>query len=207
MSKLTYPPGPAVLVSTGSRVRPGAGAIEARLAFRVRPLGLHHRRNRPVDLDARSRRHRRGLGVGRVTGAAGERRASLVLGFLAVTYLVWAAGLRVNVQANWRLLEDTGTSTNAVSKGLFDLVRHRSCSRRALRTASAAGYVGPEIVKEAPYYAGAFGAALLSDAVDATDALIFLGGTNIGAAVYEYTVGRLTRSYLNGRSRRIARVS
>ena len=54
---------------------------------------------------------------------------------------------------------------------------------------------------------GAFGAALLSDAVDATDALIFLSGTNIGAACYEYTVGRLTSSYLDGRSRRIARVS
>ncbi len=131
----------------------------------------------------------------------------LVLGFLAITYLTWAAGLRVNVRANWCLLEATGTSTNALSKGLFDLLRHRSSSRRALRTASAIGYVGPEIVKEAPYYAGAFGAALLSEAVDATDALIFLSGTNIGAAVYEYTVGRLTRGYLDGRSRRIARVS
>ncbi len=131
----------------------------------------------------------------------------LVLGFLAITYLAWAAGLRVNVQANWRLLEDTGTSTNALSKGLFDLLRHRSSSRRALRTASAVGYITPEIAKEAPYYAGAFGAALLSEAVDATDALIFLSGTNIGAAAYEYTVGRLTRRYLDGRSRRSARTS
>ncbi len=130
----------------------------------------------------------------------------LVLGFLAITYLTWAAGLRVNVQANWCLLEVTGTSTNALSKGLFDLLRHRSSSRRALRTASAVGYVVPEIAKEAPYYAGAFGAALLSDAVDATDALIFLSGTNLGAAAYEYTVGRLTRGYLDGRSRRTARV-
>ena len=44
-----------------------------------------------------------------------------LLGVLVVTYLIWAAGMRFNVQANWCLLEDTGTSTNAMSKGLFDL--------------------------------------------------------------------------------------
>ena len=57
-----------------------------------------------------------------------------------------------------------------------------------MRAASAVGYVVTEIAKEAPYYAGAFGTALLSDAVDSTDALVFLGGANVGAAVYEYGV-------------------
>jgi NNMT/PNMT/TEMT family len=46
---------------------------------------------------------------------------------------------------------------------------------------------------------------LLSDAVDPTDALVFLGGANLGAAVYEYGVGRLTHTYLGRRSLRIAR--
>jgi hypothetical protein len=129
----------------------------------------------------------------------------VVVGLLVLSYVIWGAGLRVNLQANWRLLEDTGTSTNALSKVLFDLLRRRSSSRRALFTASAVGYVIPEIAKEAPYYAGAFGAAVLSDSVDATHALIFLAGANLGAAIYEYTVGRLTRGYLDGRSRRVAR--
>ncbi|HWM18933.1 MAG TPA: hypothetical protein VNO51_04555, partial [Ilumatobacteraceae bacterium] len=49
----------------------------------------------------------------------------VVLGFLAATYLVWGAGLRVNLMSNWRLLEETGTSTNALSKAMFDLTRLR----------------------------------------------------------------------------------
>ena len=118
---------------------------------------------------------------------------SVVLAFLAATYVVWAAGLRVNLEANWRLLDETGTSTNALSKMGFDLARLRSCSQRAVRVASAVGYVVTEIAKEAPYYAGAFGTALVSSSVDAKDALIFLGGANLGAAVYEYGVARLVR--------------
>ena len=70
--------------------------------------------------------------------------------------------------------------------------------------ASAIGYVATEIAKEAPYYASAFGTAIFSGSVDTNDALVFLAGTNIGAAVYEYGVARLTRFVLGGRSRRIS---
>ncbi len=129
----------------------------------------------------------------------------VVLGFLAATYVLWFAGLRTNLVANWRLLEETGTSTNALSKLLFDVALSRSHNQRAVRAASVAGYVVTELAKEVPYYAGAFGAVLLSNAIDATDALVFLGGANIGAAIYEYALARLTRSFLDGRSRRIAR--
>ena len=121
------------------------------------------------------------------------------LGVLAVSYVAWAVGMRVNVDANWLLLDQTGTSTNALSKLGFELAQLRSTSRRAIRVASTAGYVCTEVAKEAPYYAGAFGTALLSDSVDSTDALVFLAGTNVGAAVYEYGVARLTRAYLHKR--------
>jgi hypothetical protein len=124
-----------------------------------------------------------------------------VFGFLAATYVLWFAGLRVNVIANWRLLEQTGMSTSLLSKSMFELARRRSSSRRAQRAASAAGYVAIELAKEAPYYAGAFGIALLSDTVGSTDALVFLAGTNVGAAVYEYGVASLSRSFLNRRLR------
>ena len=130
---------------------------------------------------------------------------AVLLAVLAATYGLWAAGLRANVVANGQLLEATGTSTNALSKLLFDAAWRRAWSPRAARAASAAGYVTLEAAKEIPYYAGAFGSALLTDHVDAAEAIIFLAGTNVGAAVYEIGLAHLTRRGLAWRSRRAVR--
>ena len=67
---------------------------------------------------------------------------------------------------------------------------------RTRRLAGACGYVATELAKEAPYYAGAFGAALVSDSVSSGDAIVFLAGANLGAAVYEYGLAGLTRAFL-----------
>ena len=123
----------------------------------------------------------------------------LVLSFLAGSYVLWWAGLRVNLEANWHLLERTGTSTNLLSKAAYDVVKRRTASARARRFAADVGYVGSELAKEAPYYAGAFGAALVSDAVSANDALIFLAGANIGAGAYEYGLARGVRAFVRDR--------
>ena len=120
----------------------------------------------------------------------------LVLALLACSYVAWGAGLRVNLRANWALLERTGTSTNALSKAGYDLVKRP----RARRFAAAAGYIGTELAKEVPYYAGAFGAAVLTDSVSSNDALIFLAGANLGAAAYEYGLAGLTRAFLGRRT-------
>jgi hypothetical protein len=125
----------------------------------------------------------------------------LVLAFLAGTYVVWGAGLRVNLKANWALLEETGTSTSVLSKAAYDLARLGTSSIRARKGAAIVGYVGTELAKEVPYYAGAFGAAVFSDSVSSNDALIFLAGANLGAAAYEYALGRLTGAFLRLRSR------
>ena len=119
-----------------------------------------------------------------------------LLAFLAGSYGIWWLGLRVNLAANLDLLERTGTSTNLLSKAAYDLVRHRRGSLRAKRLAAAAGYVGSELAKEAPYYLGAFATALVSDAVTADDALVFLAGANLGAAAYEYGLARGVRALL-----------
>jgi len=121
---------------------------------------------------------------------------ALLLFFLAGTYVLWLAGLRVNLEANWMLLAETGTSTNALSKAAYDLMKLRTGSIRAQRLASAIGYGATELAKELPYYAGALGAAVLSDSVSSNDALIFLGGANLGAAAYEYGLARVTRAYV-----------
>lgn len=121
----------------------------------------------------------------------------ILLAALAGTYVLWGAGLRVNLRENWRLLRQTGMSTNVLSKAAYDLVQNRRGSARRQRLASAIGYAGTEIVKEAPYYVGAFGAVLLSDSVSSADALVFLAGANLGAAAYEYGLARVTRALLH----------
>jgi hypothetical protein len=120
----------------------------------------------------------------------------VLLGFLALTYVAWGAGLGRNLSANWALLQRTGTSTNALSKAAHDLAALRGWRPRAQRMAGAAGYVATEVAKEAPYYAGAFGAAVVSDSIAAGDAIVFLGGANLGAAAYEYGLAGLTRAFL-----------
>jgi hypothetical protein len=122
---------------------------------------------------------------------------ALVLAFLAATYLTWGVTLRANLGANWSLLERTGTSTNALSKAAFELTRRKGA--RAQRIAAAIGYVATEVGKEVPYYAGAFGAAAVTDSVSSTDALLFLAGANLGAAAYEYGLAHLTRGVLRRR--------
>lgn len=118
---------------------------------------------------------------------------------LAASYAVWAWGLRANLRANQSLLTATGTSTNVLSKAAHDLTRRHSTSPRAARVAAAAGYTATEVAKEVPYYAGAFGAAALTDPVTATGAVLFLTGANLGAAGYEYGLARLTRIFLRRR--------
>jgi hypothetical protein len=113
---------------------------------------------------------------------------------LAASYGLWALGMRANLAANWALLERTATSTNAFSKAAYALTRRRH--PRVRRLAASAGYVVTELAKEAGYYIGAFGAVLASDAVSSADAMVFLAGTNAGAAAYEYAVARATRALL-----------
>ncbi len=119
-----------------------------------------------------------------------------LLVFLVATYVLWAIGLRANLAANWSLLEATGTSTNVLSKAAYDISSRVGPNLRARHVASAAGYVATEAAKEIPYYAGAIGVAIVSDSVGSSEVLIFLAGTNLGAAAYEYGLARLTRAFL-----------
>ncbi|WP_232343908.1 guanitoxin biosynthesis pre-guanitoxin forming N-methyltransferase GntF [Actinoplanes awajinensis] len=126
-----------------------------------------------------------------------------VVVFLLVSYAAWVFGLRAGLQANGSLLAATGTSTNVLSKLAYDLTRRRFGAGRAARLAAAVAYTGTEIAKEVPYYLAAFGAAVATEAITTDQALIFLGGANLGAAFYEGALARLTRTVL-GRHRRHA---
>lgn len=134
-----------------------------------------------------------GLIASGILGAADHAEALI---FLAFSYIMWGAGLRVNLRENWALLKATGTSTNALSKAALDIARLRATSRRVQKFAAAAGYTATEIAKEAPYYAGAFGAVLFTDSISSNQAVVFLGGANLGAALYEYGLARLVRAFL-----------
>jgi hypothetical protein len=146
--------------------------------------------------------------VGVLTVASGVLDGAsrgLIVGLLAVSYVGWGAGLRANLIVNWQLLAETGLSTNVLSKACYELAERRRYGERVARLATAFGYVITEIAKEAPYYTGALGTMVLSDAVDSTDALVFLAGANIGAAIYEYGIAGLTHAYLNRRAQRLNR--
>lgn len=119
-----------------------------------------------------------------------------VLAVLAASYVAWGAALRPALAANWELLERTGTSACLPSKAAHSLSLRRGWSPQARRTVASLGYVGTELAKEAPYYLGAAGAALLTEAVSPGEAVIFLAGANLGAAVYELGLARLVRLVL-----------
>ena len=107
-----------------------------------------------------------------------------LLVLVGASYVAWGAGLRLSLRANWALLEQTGTSTNVLSKAAHAVTRTRTAKVR--RLAASSGYVATELAKEVPYYAGAFGLAAVSDSVSSNDALVFLVGSGFGAAAYEY---------------------
>jgi hypothetical protein len=127
-----------------------------------------------------------------------DRMSAVV--FLATTYVLWGGGLWVNLKANRRLLDETGMSTNAPSKAAYDLVKRWSRNRRSRGVAADLGYVGAEIGKEMLYYAGAFGVVLFTGSVSTNHALIFLAGTNLGAAAYEYGLAHAVSAFLGRRS-------
>jgi hypothetical protein len=120
--------------------------------------------------------------------------AALVV--LAGSYLAWGLALRPSLRANWALLQRTGASTCLPSKAAHDIALRRGAGVRARRIATAAGYVGAELAKEAPYYLGAAGAVLLVDAVSSVEAIVFLAGANLGAAVYGVGLARATGALL-----------
>ncbi|MBO3741515.1 guanitoxin biosynthesis pre-guanitoxin forming N-methyltransferase GntF [Actinoplanes flavus] len=120
-----------------------------------------------------------------------------VVAFLVASYTAWVFGLRANLRANGRLLAETGASTNVLSKLAYDVTRRRFGGGPAARLAAAVAYTGTEIAKEVPYYVAAFGAAAATDAITSDEALVFLGGANLGAAFYEGVLARLTRTVLD----------
>lgn len=120
-----------------------------------------------------------------------------LLAALVVSYLTWFLGLRTGLAANHHLLLSTGTSTNVLSKIAFELTR--GCSPCWQRRACSIGYVTTELGKESVYYAGAFGTVVATPAT-ARDAVVFLFGTNLAAAGYEYLLGRGTMLLLGRRA-------
>ncbi|BBH68296.1 hypothetical protein ACTI_49810 [Actinoplanes sp. OR16] len=111
-----------------------------------------------------------------------------VVALLVVSYAVWVFGLRANLRANGSLLAATGASTNVLSKLAYDVTGRR--------WAASLAYAGTEVAKEVPYYTAAFGAAVVTDAITTDEALVFLAGANVGAALYEGGLARLTRTVL-----------
>lgn len=118
---------------------------------------------------------------------------------LVASYGGWALGLRVNLRANLALLDRSGISTNVLSKAAYDVAARRSARRGIQRFAAASGYLLSELLKELPYYVGAFGAAAVSEEVHSGQAVVFLVGANLGAGLYELGLAGATRGALRRR--------
>ena len=132
-----------------------------------------------------------GLRAGRLARSCAASTTLLLLGFLAGTYVAWGAGLRVNLRA------PTGRCSSGPGRAPTRSRRPRTtscgCGRRAsarARFAAGAGYVGDRARE---------GGAVLRRRLrrrrcsptrsPPSDAMIFLGGANLGAAAYEYGLG------------------
>lgn len=116
------------------------------------------------------------------SGAMSGLDHATLLGVLAVSYAGWVMGLRVNLRSNLVLLEQTGMSTNILSKAAYDLSARGTTNRRRLRLAAGLGYLLSELLKEVPYYLGALGATALSDGLTANGASSFLPAPTSGRA-------------------------
>ncbi len=114
----------------------------------------------------------------------------LALTLLLASYVFWGSGLWQVIKANWALLQRTGACTNVLAKAGHDLAVRLGWSLRGRKVAACVGNTATELAKEAPYYIGAGGVALLSDSVDAIDAIVFLAGANTGAAIYSFALAR-----------------
>ena len=121
---------------------------------------------------------------------------SVLLPVLGASYYAWWRGVRPNLEQNWHLLEETGVSTNALSKFMYDRAEKMKSSEKKQKLASKVGYVGLELVKEWPYYTAALGAAAVSKDISTQESLIFLASANIGAAGYEAGLGQVTKKFL-----------
>jgi S-adenosylmethionine/arginine decarboxylase-like enzyme len=105
------------------------------------------------------------------TGLLGGLAHPFVLAFLAGTCVLWGVSLRANLGANWLLLlRRDGASTNVLAQAAFELAGRRG--PRAQRVTAGAGYVATEPATEAPYYAGALGAAIVTVTTPVAHAVI-----------------------------------
>lgn len=138
------------------------------------------------------------------------------ISFLASSYIAWGAGIYANFKQTWRALEKEGVGTSAWAKVGYDLsgvIINRSLLNRFSRTSrviqtgsTLTGFVALEVIKEAPYYAMAFGGKIaLDNFAPATYSpnmeIAFLMGANLAAAVFNgaqaLVVNRVLSIYQN----------
>jgi hypothetical protein len=124
--------------------------------------------------------------------------APALLPVLGASYIAWWKGVSPNLEQNWHLLEETGMSSNALSKLFYDRAGKYSATKQKLL--SKGGYVLWETVKEVPYYAAAFGAAAVSKDISTQESLIGLAGANLGAAAFERGLAYATKKFLKAKN-------
>lgn len=139
-----------------------------------------------------------GLAIAAINPLQGST-TEMAIGALAVSYAAWGVGLWANYNQTWKALEETGVGTSVwakvgydvskvVTKGSF-IEKYPRLSSLLQRSATFAGFVAMEAVKEAPYYGAAFGGkiaieSLTPELYTPNMEISFLAGANVAAAVF-----------------------
>lgn len=122
---------------------------------------------------------------------------------LGVSYIPLITGTLKNAEEAWKSLEDTGTSVSFLAKVGYDLSKRLTTSERIQKVATYLGFTAIELLKEIPWYIGAFGGGRLVSEVSPEHytpnaEYTFLAGANIFGAAYQYAQAGAVEGILRG---------
>lgn len=129
--------------------------------------------------------------------------SKLAITALALSYMPLVTGALQNAHATWKSLRETGASVSFLAKVGYDVSRRLTDSERIQKAATYIGFTALELMKEIPWYVGAFGSGKLVSEVSPEHytpnvEYAFLAGANIFGAGYQYAQAGAVEGILRG---------
>lgn len=120
-----------------------------------------------------------------------ELDSKLAVGTLLLSYGFWAFGMGTNAQQAWKMLDETGVSVSWWAKVGYDISKRLTEQPKIQKAATYLGFSTLEVVKEIPWWLGAFGGKFALNQIypemnTQNIEFSFLMGANFGAAVFNF---------------------